>query len=97
VFAYILSIFYIFTQYVSILLDIVTPLNVSRPREFLFLGEYFIDHEKYFYIITIYIAIGLLVGITCIIATESFSLTNALHAFGLFKIARYMYYLLLKI
>jgi len=88
VFAYVFSIFYIFTQYVSILLDIVRPLNVSRPRKFLFLAEYFIDEEKYFYIITIYIAIGLLIGITCIVATETFSLTNALYAFGLFKIAR---------
>jgi len=88
VFAYTFSLFYIFTQYVSILLDIVVPLNVSRPRELLFLAEYFIDHEKHFYIITIYIAIALLVAMTCIIATESFSLTNALHAFGLFKIAR---------
>ena len=84
---YILSLFCLFTQYISILLDIA-PLNVSRPREFLILTEYFIDHEKYFYIITIYIAIGLFVVFTYFIATESFSLTNALHAFGLFKIAK---------
>jgi len=88
VLAYIFSLIYIFTQYAPVLLDIITPLNVSRPRKFLFLAEYFIDEEKYFYIITIYIAIGILVMVTCLIATETFSLTNALYAFGLFRIAR---------
>jgi len=88
VFAYTLSLIYIFIQYAPVLLDIITPLNVSRPRKFLLVAEYFIDEEKYFYIITIYIAIGVLFIITCLIATETFSLTNALYAFGLFEIAR---------
>ncbi|TGZ45825.1 hypothetical protein DBV15_02677 [Temnothorax longispinosus] len=72
-----------FTQYISIFLDIITPLNISRPRKLLFAAEYFIDQEKYFYIITIHIIIGLLAATICIIATEAFSLTNALHAFVL--------------
>lgn len=87
-FGYSLSVIYIFIQYIPILLDIAIPLNESRPHELLLVAEYFIDQEKYFYIISIYIAIGLIVTLSCIIATESFSLTNALHAFGLFKIAR---------
>lgn len=77
-----------FTQYISIFLDIITPLNISRPRKLLFEMEYFIDQEKYFYILSIHIIIGLLTAMTCILATESFSLANALHAFGLFKVAR---------
>ncbi|XP_039311425.1 uncharacterized protein LOC120359112 [Solenopsis invicta] len=83
------SIFYIFTQYLSILLNIIIPLNVSRPRKLMFPAEYFIDHEKYFYIISIYLTFSLIIAMSCIAATESFSLTNALHAFGLFKIASY--------
>ncbi|XP_071567623.1 uncharacterized protein [Temnothorax nylanderi] len=79
----------IFTQYISIFLDIITPLNISRPRKLLFAAEYFIDQEKHFYIITIHIIIGLFAGLICVTATESFSLTNALHAFGLFKVASY--------
>ncbi|KAL6264315.1 hypothetical protein P5V15_004424 [Pogonomyrmex californicus] len=81
--------FYILSQYVSILLDIVSPLNESRPRKFLIPAEYFIDHEKYFYIIILHIAIGTLIVTLSGVATESFSITNALHAFGLFKIASY--------
>ncbi|XP_025263501.1 odorant receptor 63a-like [Camponotus floridanus] len=76
-------------QYISILLDIVIPLNESRPRELLFPAEYFIDQQKYFPIVTIHAGIGLFVVTISIIATESFSLANALHAFGLFEIASY--------
>jgi len=79
---------FFFLQYVSILLDIVIPLNESRPRELFFPAEYFIDQQKYFPIITIHAGIGLFVIAMSIIATESFSLANALHAFGLFEVAR---------
>jgi len=51
-------------------------------------AEYFIDQQKYFYVITVHVALGMLFAATCGIATESFTLTIALHAFGLFKIAR---------
>lgn len=80
--------FHIFLQYISILLDIAIPLNESRPRKLLFPAEYFIDQQKYFYIITIHIAIALIfIGIS-VVATETFTFMNALHVFGLFKIAR---------
>lgn len=85
-------------QYIPILLDIVVPLNESRPRELMFPAEYFINQQKYFPIITIHAGIGLLLIGTSGIATESFSFANALHAFGLFKIARYIQlFCLLKI
>lgn len=86
---YIIIFFYIFLhQYISILLDIGIPLNESRPRKLLFQAEYFIDQEKYFYIITIHISIGVIFVATSVIATETFTFINALHVFGLFKIAR---------
>jgi len=71
------------------LLDIVIPLNESRPRELLFVTEYFIEQEKYFHILAIHLIIGILFLITTVLATETFALTNAIYAFGLFKIARY--------
>ncbi|XP_011861308.1 PREDICTED: odorant receptor 63a-like [Vollenhovia emeryi] len=80
---------YIFLQCTSVLLDIVMPLNESRPRELIFPAEYFIDQQKYFYILTIHVLMGLFFIATSAIATESFSLANALHAFGLFNIASY--------
>ncbi|XP_039311103.1 uncharacterized protein LOC113003323 isoform X3 [Solenopsis invicta] len=86
--AYTFCIFHMFTQYLAVFLNIIIPLNVSRPRKLMILTEYFIDPEKYFYIISIYLTIALTLSIV-VWATESFSLTNALHAFGLFKIASY--------
>lgn len=79
---------FFFLQHVSILLDIVIPLNESRPRELIFPAEYFIDQQKYFPIITIHAGIGFFVIVISIVATESFSLANAFHAFGLFEVAR---------
>jgi len=78
---------FFFIQYIPILLDIVVPLNESRPRKLIFPAEYFIDQQKYFPIITIQAGIGLFIIGTSAIATESFSFANALHAFGLFKVA----------
>jgi hypothetical protein len=80
---------FISTQYFSILLDMVKPLNESRPRKVLFPAEYFIDQQKYFHIIAIHISTATLLLINILIATESFCLSSALHAFGLFKVARY--------
>lgn len=77
-------------QNIPILFDIVIPLNESRPRELMFPAEYFIDQQKYFPIITIHTGIGFFLVATSGIATESFSFANALHAYGLFKVARYV-------
>lgn len=77
-------------QYIPILLDVVIPSNESRLRELTFPAEYFINQQKYFFIITIHEGIGFLLVATSGVATESFSFANALHAFGLFKIARYV-------
>lgn len=75
-------------QYISILLDIIIPLNESRPCELIFPVEYFIDQQKYFSIFTISTGIGFMFFVVTGLATESFSFVNALHAFGLFKVAR---------
>lgn len=86
--SYILIILFIFIQNISTLLDVVIPLNESRPRELLFPAEYFINQQKYFYVITIHVVIGLFFVMTSVIATETYIFANALHAFGLFKVAR---------
>ncbi|XP_018392477.1 PREDICTED: uncharacterized protein LOC108771635, partial [Cyphomyrmex costatus] len=71
------------------ILDIVIPLNVSRPRQLPFPGEYFIDQQKFFYVILlqIYITTGLIV--TTLIATETLYVTYIQHVCGMFQIASY--------
>jgi len=69
-------------------LDIVIPLNESRPLKLLGLATFFLDQEKYFVSIFLHMAIALLVESTTIIATETMSLIFVQHVCGLFKITR---------
>lgn len=79
---------FILLQYIPVLLDIVMPLNESRPLKILFEAEYFVDQQKYFHVLAMHINIVILLAATTGIATESFALINAVHAFGMFEIAR---------
>ncbi|XP_011685470.1 PREDICTED: odorant receptor 63a-like [Wasmannia auropunctata] len=76
-------------QYVPIFLDIIAPLNTSRQAELLFQVEYFLDQEKYYHTIQFHLDVGLIVAAMTILSTESFCLTLAIHAFGMFKITSY--------
>lgn len=78
-----------FMNYFPELLDVAMPLNESRSRILLHQTKYFAN-QKYFYIVMIHENIGIFLSLTTGIAAESFSLINALHAFGMFKIARYI-------
>ncbi|KAL6264368.1 hypothetical protein P5V15_004480 [Pogonomyrmex californicus] len=76
-------------QYVPIFLDIVAPLNKSRQTDLLFQVEYFLDEKKYYHTIQFHLDVGLMVAAMTILSTESFCLTLAIHAFGMFKISSY--------
>lgn len=65
------------------------PLNKTRSRILLHQTKYHYD-QKYFYIVMIHEIIEILLLIATGVATETFSLVNAVHAFGMFKIARYI-------
>jgi len=56
----------------------------------LFQVEYFIDQEEYYHVIQLHLHVGLIVAATIVLATESFCLTLCIHAFAMFKIARYV-------
>ncbi|XP_072744241.1 uncharacterized protein [Anoplolepis gracilipes] len=80
---------YISLQYTSGLLDIIVPLNESRPRKLLIQAEYLVDRQKYFHVLAMHINLVLFLSATTGVATESFSLINAVHVFGMYKIASY--------
>lgn len=69
-------------------LDIVAPLNESRPYELLAIATFFFDQEKYFAPIFVHMTVALSLEITTIVATETICLTCMQHACALFKIAR---------
>lgn len=68
-------------------LDIVAPLNESRPIKLLALATLFFDQEK-FVPIFIHMTTALFVETTTIVATESMCVVYIQHASGLFKITR---------
>lgn len=82
-------------QYVPSFLNILVPRNKSRRVELLFQVEYFIDQEKYYHTIQFHLDIGLILAAITILSTESFCLSLAIHAFGMFKIARYIRHIFL--
>ncbi|XP_011861068.1 PREDICTED: uncharacterized protein LOC105558141 [Vollenhovia emeryi] len=82
---------FVFTliQYLPDLLDVIVPLNESRPSILLHQAKYFNNQEKYFCILLMHEVIGMFLCATTGLAIETFSLSNALHAFGMFKVASY--------
>ncbi|EZA61376.1 hypothetical protein X777_12474 [Ooceraea biroi] len=70
-------------------LDNVTPINGCRPHRLYIAVEYFIDQEKYYYVILIHINAALFIGILTVLATATLMLMFFHHACGMFKIACY--------
>lgn len=77
-----------FLSLIPNILDIIAPLNVSRPREFIFPGEYLIDQQTFFYAILLQLNISLSLVIATLIGTELLYVMHVQHACGMFQIAR---------
>ncbi|KYN33057.1 hypothetical protein ALC56_12691, partial [Trachymyrmex septentrionalis] len=87
--------FIIIIELIPVVLDVVTPMNKSRPRKVKIDFEFFIDEEQYFYIYLIYEIITLIIETFTILATTTLSFTLIRHCCATFKIARYVYILIL--
>ncbi|XP_015185300.1 PREDICTED: uncharacterized protein LOC107071106 [Polistes dominula] len=66
-------------------MDILIPLNESRPLRATVKSYYFVDEQKYFYYIHCHMSIEITVGITVLVATDSQFLTFNSHICGLFS------------
>jgi len=76
------------TQILPKILDIVVPLNESRPTKLLGSTTYFFDQEKYFFPIFMHMIVALSAEVGTILATETICLIQIQHVCGLFKIVR---------
>ncbi|XP_014487185.1 PREDICTED: uncharacterized protein LOC106750978 [Dinoponera quadriceps] len=74
---------------VPIILDIVSPLNVSRSEDLHLLVEYFVDQSKYCYVLILHLTISICLGMTTVISIGVTLYGYALHACALFKVANY--------
>ncbi|XP_072749157.1 uncharacterized protein [Anoplolepis gracilipes] len=81
-------ILYAFLELMPIILDIIFPLNETRPRKIHALTEYFIDERTYFYAILCHWFICISFGFFVLMATGTLEFVYFQHICGLLKIAR---------
>ncbi|XP_072744256.1 uncharacterized protein [Anoplolepis gracilipes] len=74
-------------QFLPLLLDVILPLNESRPFRIIVIAEYFINQEKYIYIILLHEALAVFIAFTTLYSTLTTIVIYIWHACALFKIA----------
>ncbi|XP_076672258.1 uncharacterized protein LOC143371192 [Andrena cerasifolii] len=78
-----------FSEFSNQILDILIPLNYSRPRKLIVKLEYFVDQQKYFYPIAMHATTVAIFGSTVLLATETLTMAIMQHICGLYKIISY--------
>ncbi|KAF3054256.1 Odorant receptor 342 [Nylanderia fulva] len=69
--------------------DLFFSVNKSRTRHLLIETEYFIDQEKYFYLLLFHINASFFIGVLTLLATGTMLHAYLQYACGMFKIASY--------
>ena len=64
------------------------PLNESRPRQLLLITEYFVNQDKYIYVIMLHEFLVAYIGLTTIMGTIATIIIYVTHICALLKIAR---------
>ncbi|XP_025073952.1 uncharacterized protein LOC112552580 [Pogonomyrmex barbatus] len=80
---------FILYQLWPLICDILFPINETRPLSLLFITEYFVDQEKYYYLILIHANAATFIGVIALIATGTMFIAYLLLACGMFRIASY--------
>ncbi|KAG7205964.1 hypothetical protein KM043_007891 [Ampulex compressa] len=75
----------------SKILDLVVPLNQSRPEFSFYEAEYIVDPEKYYYPILLHMDLTFVGGITIIASADLALLNFVMHACGSFSVVGYCF------
>ncbi|XP_018374334.1 PREDICTED: uncharacterized protein LOC108768422 [Trachymyrmex cornetzi] len=70
-------------------IDIVLYTNVSRSHHLQISTEYFIDEQRYFYLLFLHVNATFTIGIVAVLAIGSLFYTYHQYACGMFKVASY--------
>ncbi|XP_036142844.1 uncharacterized protein LOC105834270 [Monomorium pharaonis] len=81
--------FLIGVHFLSTISDIILSRNVSRLHNMLIVTEYFIDQEKYFYLIMLHIYAAIYTGALTVVSTGTLLIAYFQYICGLFKISSY--------
>lgn len=74
-----------------ILLDIVMPLNESRPRIFAIEIEFRMNKDDYFLPIFCYTTVAIVMGVNIVMAVDAMHIACTAHACSLFAAVRYIH------
>ncbi|XP_011706048.1 PREDICTED: uncharacterized protein LOC105461248, partial [Wasmannia auropunctata] len=67
-------------------LDIVSPLNITRPKKLMHPAEMLVDQEKYYYTLLIIMYYGYIISIAILAAIDTIYFVFIEHACALFEI-----------
>ncbi|XP_063983999.1 odorant receptor 22a-like [Diachasmimorpha longicaudata] len=79
---------YFVTPFVPIVLNIILPLNESRPHLYLYHTEYFVDQNEYYYPIQLHAYLAISVSVTCLVSFDQMCAMFIHHACGMFEILK---------
>ncbi|KAG5344779.1 OR2 protein, partial [Acromyrmex charruanus] len=74
---------------VNPLLDVLSPLNITRPKKFIYPAEMLVDHEKYYYILLTIMYYVYFVACVVTLAIDTIYFAFIEHACALFDILKY--------
>lgn len=81
-----LQMMYFVWMFVPEILDVISPMNESRPRRNPFDFDFFIDEERYFYLIRFYICIILMISALVFLANSTLFLILTQHVCAMYKL-----------
>ncbi|EZA48943.1 hypothetical protein X777_12906 [Ooceraea biroi] len=80
---------YITLQFLPLILDVILPLNESRSLKLIAITEYFVNREKYLWIMLLHEIVAIYLRVTTLCCTCTTIMMYILHACALFKVASY--------
>jgi len=87
-YCYLSAFFLIIFECFPMILDVILPLNESRPFQLVVLTEYFVNQERYIHYLILHELLTGLVAINVFCGTGVILVMYIMHACALFKIAR---------
>ncbi|XP_014482170.1 PREDICTED: uncharacterized protein LOC106748293 [Dinoponera quadriceps] len=83
---YIITVLFVITHYLPLILDAVTPLVEPRLRKLVVVLDMFIDQQKYFHVLLLNITVTGFLGMTTVLAAETMLMVLIQHVCGLLKV-----------
>ncbi|KAF7383494.1 hypothetical protein HZH66_012844 [Vespula vulgaris] len=88
-YVYFTSIVFFSIAFVPRLMDVIQPLNESRPLKLPILCEYFLDQDEHFYLLYFHLLISLLITVTALIAVDTQLMIFTFHVCSVFAVVGY--------